>query len=76
MSSLTVAELDALPVGSRVSDSTVEGALWIKYEDGTWHLIEQEGGWVAEGTDWSDPSGDTAATLANDWGAYLALVAP
>lgn len=73
---MTLAELDALPTGTRLREQELNGALWIKHRDGSWHLTEQEDGWASTGFDWSGPDGDTSETVvrgAHD-GAWLSAV--
>lgn len=68
---MTIDELNALPAGTHVSDSLGRGigdevAHWVKYKDGSWHLIEQKthAGWPAVGFDWSPVEGDTVENVA------------
>ncbi len=69
---MTIEELDALPVGSKLAEAGFTGVLWVKYPDGTWHFIEQEDGWAEPGKDWSGSWGDTSGSVAR--GANLSLV--
>lgn len=52
---MTLTEIAALPVGSRLHNPYLTGADWVRFEDG-WHLIEQEGGVIGKsaGYDWSE----------------------
>lgn len=63
----TPAELDALPIGAKVADplSDLDGdiALWHKFEDGTWHLIEADDSSLDPGQDWSRNSPASAADV-------------
>lgn len=65
---ITIDDLNAAPVGSKVADalSDMNGdiALWVKFPDQSWHLIEQGGAKIGAGTDWSGPHGDTAEAVA------------
>ncbi len=71
---MTIEELDALPEGTKVRDHSVDGALWVKYPDGSWHLIEQADGWYTEGYDWSAWPGDTSANVWDRGEVELSVV--
>lgn len=60
---MTIDELNALPVGTHLRDEFGDLAHWVKFEDGSWHLIEQVDGLVAAGTDWSPAQGDVVGTV-------------
>ena len=74
---MTPAEIDALPVGSRLHNTStayLPGADWVRFEDG-WHLIEQEGDFTGKpaGHDWSESDPVPVKNLSRE-AADLVLV--